>query len=80
MKILCLNYRGLGHPEAVFEVRSLVKLHRPMVVFLSDTRIFSDRVDRLQQSLGFSAGLGVGSYGRGGGLAFYYGMMRSKWI
>jgi hypothetical protein len=33
MKILCLNCRGLGQPEAVQEVRSLIKLHGPGLVF-----------------------------------------------
>jgi hypothetical protein len=40
-----------------------------MVVFLSETRFFSDGVDGLLRSLGFAHGLGVGSHGRGGGLA-----------
>jgi hypothetical protein len=41
-------------------------------VFLSETRFFSDNVDRLRISLGFASGLGVGSFGRGGGLAFLW--------
>jgi hypothetical protein len=41
-------------------------------VFLSETRVFSDRVYGLQRSLGFPFGLGVGSYGRGGGLALLW--------
>ena len=72
MKILCLNCRGLGQPEAVREVRSLCLLHRPEIVFLSETRIFYDRVDMLKRSLGFPNGVGVGSYGHGGGLALLW--------
>ena len=66
MKILCLNCLGVGQPEAVREIRSLCELHRPVVVFLSETRLFSDNGDGLKRSLGFSNGIGVGSYGRGG--------------
>jgi hypothetical protein len=40
-----------------------------MVVFLSETRFFSDRVDGLLRSLGFAHGLGVRCQGRGGGLS-----------
>lgn len=69
---MCMNCRGLGRSEAVQEVRSLVKLHSPMVVFLSETRFFHDRVDGLQRSLGFPNGWGVGSRGRGGGLALLW--------
>lgn len=43
-----------------------------MVVFLSETCFFSDRVDGLLRSLGFANGLGVGSHGRGGGLAMLW--------
>jgi hypothetical protein len=39
------------------------------VVFLSETQQFSNLRDGLQRSLGFPFGMGVGSYGRGGGLA-----------
>jgi hypothetical protein len=69
MKLLSLNCQGLGQSEAVQELYSLCELHRPMVVFLSETRFFSDGVDGLLRSLGFAHGLGVGSHGRGGGLA-----------
>jgi hypothetical protein len=43
-----------------------------MVVFLSKTRLFDDKVDLLQQSLSFSNGVGVGSFGRGGGMALLW--------
>ena len=72
MKILCLNCRGLGRLEAVQELRSLIELHRPWLVFLSETRLFFDNVDGLKRSLGMSHGLGVGCYGRGGGLALLW--------
>lgn len=40
-----------------------------MLVFLSEMHLFSDQVDVLLRFLGFAYGLGVGSIGRGGGLA-----------
>lgn len=72
MKLLCLNCRGVGQPEAVQEIHNLCQLHRPMVVFLSETRLFHDKVDVLQRALGFPNGVGVGSFGRGGGLALLW--------
>lgn len=72
MKTLCLNCRGLGQPEAVQELCSLIELHRPCVVFLSETRLFDDRVDGLVRMLGLAGGYGVGSHGRGGGLALLW--------
>lgn len=72
MKILSLNCQGLGQPKAVRDLRSLCELHRPDLVFLSETRLFYDRVDGLLRMLGFAHGLGVGSHGRGGGLALLW--------
>ncbi|XP_040379850.1 uncharacterized protein LOC121054416 [Oryza brachyantha] len=72
MKTLCLNCRGLGQPEAVRELRSLVELHRLQLVFLSETRLFDDKVDVLRRALNFPNGVGVGSFGRGGGLALLW--------
>lgn len=72
MKLLSMNCRGLGRSEAVQEVRSLTQLHRPVVVFLSETRLFSNNVEGLKRSLGYRNGLGVGSFGRGGGLALLW--------
>lgn len=43
-----------------------------MVVFLSETRIFSNNVESLRRSLGFPNGVGVGSFGCGGGLALLW--------
>jgi hypothetical protein len=43
-----------------------------MIVFISETRFFSDRVDGILRSLGFDKGLGVGNYGRGGGIALLW--------
>lgn len=63
---------GLGQPEAVQEVRSFIKQHRPSLVFLSETCCFSDSVERLRRELGLPFGVGVGCYGRGGGLVLLW--------
>lgn len=42
------------------------------MVFLSETRLFSNNVEGLRRSLGFPNGVGVGSFGRGGGLALLW--------
>jgi hypothetical protein len=43
-----------------------------MVVFLLETHFFSDMVDGLRHALGFANGVGVGTQGRGGGLALLW--------
>ncbi|EEE59262.1 hypothetical protein OsJ_11281 [Oryza sativa Japonica Group] len=69
MKILRLccekgKRMGLGQLEAVQEVH--------VVVFLSETRCFSNKVQGLRSSLSFPNGIGVGTYGCGGGLALLW--------
>jgi hypothetical protein len=64
MKLLRLNCQGLGQLEAVQEVH--------VVVFLSETRCFSNKVQGLRSSLSFPNGIGVGTYGCGGGLALLW--------
>jgi hypothetical protein len=72
MKLLSMNCRGLGWPEAVQEVRSFIQLHRPTLVFLSETRLFNNLVDGLKRDFGLPNGIGVGTFGRGGGLALLW--------
>ena len=59
-------------PKVVQELHSLCDLHRPWVVFLSETCYFDGRVDGLVRSLGMEGGVGVGSVGGGGGLALLW--------
>ncbi|GMI85919.1 hypothetical protein HRI_002261200 [Hibiscus trionum] len=51
MRLLCWNCRGLGSPEAVRGLVSLVRKLEPSVVFLSETRLFNFNFERLKLSL-----------------------------
>jgi hypothetical protein len=68
MSILCLNCRGCGRPEAVRDIRNIVDLHNPMVLFLSETKMGANRSQDLRWSLGFPNAFGVSSVGLSGGL------------
>jgi hypothetical protein len=61
MNLLSLNCRGCGQPETVQEVRSLVELHRPELVFLSETKLSQKRAQDLRWRLGFDHAFGVKS-------------------
>lgn len=71
MNILCLNCRGCGRPETVQEIGSLVRLHHPSMVFLSETRLSDKRAHDMKFRLGFSNAFGVKSEGRSGGLVLF---------
>ncbi|KAL0401242.1 UNVERIFIED_CONTAM: hypothetical protein Slati_4154100 [Sesamum latifolium] len=71
MKILSWNCQGIGPPWTVRTLTELVKLHRPNLVFLSETKCKARRVDRIKNVVSYN-GIGVDSVGKGGGLALLW--------
>jgi hypothetical protein len=71
MNILSLNYRGGGRPETVREISDLVRLQRPSLVFLSETKMSDKKTQDLRWKFGFSNAFGVKSVGLSGGLCLY---------
>lgn len=68
MKILSLNYRGLGIPE----LRYLASEEGPKVLFLSKTRLDRYGFTRLKRKLRLNKGFAVPRIGLGGGLALLW--------
>jgi hypothetical protein len=60
MNLMCLNCRGCGRPEAVRELRNLVELSGPKVLFLSETKMCANKAEtELRRRLGFANGFGL---------------------
>jgi hypothetical protein len=72
MNILSLNCRGGGRPETVREISDLIRLQRPGLVFLSETKMSDKRAQDLRWKFGFSNAFGVKSVGLSGGLCMYW--------
>ena len=72
MNSLCWNCRGIGNPWIVFVLRDYMRRWNPKLVFLSETKIKSRRMEIVKYRLGFSNGLIVPSRGRRGGLALLW--------
>jgi hypothetical protein len=72
MSILRWNCRGLGSDATVGELRYLVRVHRPALLFLSETKMRDSRVHNFMWSLGFSGCYAVSSDGLSGGLALFW--------
>ena len=72
MSCLSWNCRGFGNPEAVRELRSIVKQEGPGLLFLMETKISAKRVKNLQNSLGFAGCFAVSSVGLSGGLGLFW--------
>jgi exonuclease III len=72
MSILCWNCRGLGNPRTVRDLCRLVKEKKPNLVFLIETKLRTDKLERIRIRIGFNSVFGVDSVGRSGGLALLW--------
>lgn len=72
MIFISYNCRGLGNPEIVRELRSIVKQEVPALLFVMETKIRAKRVENLQYQLGFGGCFAVDSDGLSGGIGLYW--------
>jgi hypothetical protein len=59
MKILAWNCRGLAQGPTIRALRALIRIHRPEMVFLSETKVSSSRFHPSLFGLVFSTWLEV---------------------
>ncbi|KAK6146582.1 hypothetical protein DH2020_020451 [Rehmannia glutinosa] len=71
MNILSWNCRGLGNPRTIRELRELIRIKSPHLVFLCETKSNHSSIDKLKNSLNLH-GISVESNGRSGGLALLW--------
>lgn len=72
MNLLSLNCRGCGRSETVHEIHNLVEIHRPALVFLSETKLNATRAEDLKWRIGMQHAKGVSCDGLSGGLALFW--------
>jgi hypothetical protein len=72
MNLLSWNCRGLGNPQTVRELRRMVKIKHPHLLFLMETKVSIDRLQNLRIAMGFEGLLSVDPVGRSGGLALFW--------
>lgn len=72
MSTLCLNCRGCGRPEVVRDIRNIVDMHNPKVLFLSETKMSANRSQELKGRLRFPNAFGVSCNGLSGGLVIMW--------
>ncbi|MCI02340.1 hypothetical protein A2U01_0023372, partial [Trifolium medium] len=85
MKTLSWNCRGLGSPRAVQALLRLTRLENPQLVFLMETRLKVDEMERIRSRCGFSSCLSVACSGSGrdraGGLSLLWqDQVGHKWL
>src|SRR4051812_30999667 len=72
MNLLVWNCRGLGNPETVRELRSIVRQEGPSLLFVTETKIRGKSVEDLKYSLGFAGCFGVASVGLSGNIGLFW--------
>ena len=66
------NCQGLGNPQTVRDLRRMVKVKRPTLVFMMETKLRQRKMEKIRCSLGFHNLFVVDSIGKSGGLALLW--------
>lgn len=72
MKILSWNARGVGNPKAFRALSDLLRISRPAIVFLSETKCGEETTDRIKRNGNFLGCFAVKSIGSKGGLCLLW--------
>ena len=72
MNPISWNCRGLGNPRLVRAPYDLMRHWNPKIVFLMETKLKMNCMERIRNRIGFANGLIVPSVGRSGGIAFLW--------
>ena len=72
MSCLSWNCRGMGSPCTVRVFKDLLRIHKPVFVFLIETLSFANKIEELRVRFGFDNCFSVDRVGRSGGLAILW--------
>ncbi|XP_012851547.1 PREDICTED: uncharacterized protein LOC105971242 [Erythranthe guttata] len=71
MNCVFWNCQGLGAPLTIHVLGDILRVHRPRIVFLSETRATLLRIERLKKQWNLN-GVGVEKVGQSGGLVLFW--------
>ena len=72
MLILSWNCQGVGRPRTISYLRGLIRVHRPTVVFVMETKNKQRKLDRIRRSINMPNAYYVDPAGQSGGLALWW--------
>ncbi|XP_074306558.1 uncharacterized protein LOC141641810 [Silene latifolia] len=72
MKILSWNCQGLGNPLTVNTLRDWCWRECPNIVFVMETMISANNLEKIKNKCGFTSGICISSNGRSGGLGIWW--------
>ena len=71
MKVLSWNIWGLGNPRTDLELKKILQLHRPQILFLCETKLRFGQINKEYRNLNFENGFGVEQNGMSGGVTMF---------
>ena len=72
MNLISWNYRGVGNSRIVNVLKEVIRIEKPKIVFLMETKSNRDWMEKVRDRCGFKHGLIVPSMGSSGGLALFW--------
>ena len=72
MRLLSWNYWGAGRVSTVRALKALVRCEGPKIIFVSETKAKSPKLEKLKIGLDYPNSFGVDCSGKAGGLALFW--------
>ena len=72
MSLLSWNGRGLGNPQTISVLKNVIRLEKPKIVFLMETKSDVDWMKVIRDRCGFKESHIVPNDGSSGGLALFW--------
>lgn len=69
---ICWNCRGIGAASRVKELKDLILIHKPQLVFLSETKTKANKLQAIKRRMNFDDLFVVDSKGKSGGLCLLW--------
>lgn len=76
MSVLAWNCRGAAHPDFMKNICDLATQHKPMLIYILETRLPFSRIDNLKKKLKLYEVHGVDSNGLSGGIWMFWDSRR----
>jgi exonuclease III len=72
MIVISWNCQGLGNPQTMRDLHRMVKVKYPTVVFLMETKMRQEKMERIRCMMGFNNLFVVDSVAKSGSLALFW--------
>lgn len=77
MKLLCWNCRGIGNASMIRALKAQIKMAKPNLIFLSETKSLASRMGFVRNAIRFDNMLVVEANGQAGGLCILW---KNVWL